>query len=174
MKSRILLMAVPVLALGAAVALPAVWAADVTSGTAAASTAQGPQGQKFQGRHGMHRGHDLFGGALRQLNLSADQKTQVHSILSAARQQARAQRSGKTVDRLALANPGDPNHPLAVQAAQAAAVARLNQWNSVQQQVYDVLTPAQKAQLPTLLAQLQQQRQQRVERWKAAHPSSAG
>jgi Spy/CpxP family protein refolding chaperone len=113
-------------------------------------------------------------GTLPQLGLSADQAAQVRSILQSARTQGRGRAAAPPADHLALANPGDPNHALALQAAQARVVARLNRWDAIQQQVYEVLTPAQKAQVPALLALQQQQRQQRSERWRAGHTGEAG
>jgi len=90
---------------------------------------------------------------LPELDLSADQRQQIKTILGTARAQWRSETSHYAQNSVALGNPGDPNHAAAVQAAQARAAERVQRWSEVQTQVFAVLTPDQQAKLPQLLAQ---------------------
>jgi Spy/CpxP family protein refolding chaperone len=132
---------------------PAVWAADSAppappAGSPHAAFASGP----FAG--------ELM-RALRQLNLTSDQRMGVRNILRQVRAQLQSQAQLDDATRQALANPGDPNFSAAVQQAQAAAAARIQQMSQVETQIYNLLNPQQKAQLPEVLAQISARMQQR-------------
>jgi Spy/CpxP family protein refolding chaperone len=99
-----------------------------------------------------------FFRALKQLNLSDDQKQQIKSLLGAARQSARSQAAA---DLSALANPADPNYASALQGVKDRAAARIQQWSDVQLQIFNVLTPEQKAQLPQVISAMQARAAQR-------------
>jgi protein CpxP len=123
-----------------------------SGGTAASGTTTG-------GNHHWqhHRGGMMGGGmlmhALHQLNLTDAQKQSVHSILTAARTNAKAQhQSAGAPNFAALSNPGDPNHTAAVQDMQARMTARIQAREAVQQQIYGVLTQDQKTQLASIIA----------------------
>lgn len=124
------------------------------------------------GPHGMH-GEFAGGGfmaALRQLNLTDQQKQSIKSILSSAHPQAPAPNSSEFT---ALNNPGDPNYAQAVRDAQTAAADRIQQRSNVEQQVYNLLTAEQKAQLPKVLADMQAKFEQRRADWQQRHESSS-
>jgi Spy/CpxP family protein refolding chaperone len=120
-------------------------------------------------RHGQHFRHrpardgqafmrmPLF-ASLRALNLTADQRKSIHDILLQSRQQAQAKIQSGTLNRAALANPGDPNFAAAVDSAKAMAAQRIQQAADLEKQVYNVLTAEQKTQLTQRLAQMQQRR----------------
>jgi Spy/CpxP family protein refolding chaperone len=93
---------------------------------------------------------------LSKLNLTDDQKAQIHTLLGNARTQARSENQGQEVNRAALGNPADPQHDAAVQAAKVRAADRVQRMSDLQQQIFAVLTPEQKAQVPQLLADMQQ------------------
>lgn len=116
-----------------------------------------------------HRLHSPFLRALQELNLTPDQWTAVRSILTTSRQQGAASAPANRPDFVALQNPGDPNHALAVQAAQARASAWVQQRSLVRASIYNLLTPEQKATLPTILARLQTQKQP----WRSRHDKGA-
>jgi Spy/CpxP family protein refolding chaperone len=99
--------------------------------------------------------------ALRQLNLTDDQRAGIRNILSQARSQSGARGELDSTTRQALANPGDPGFAAAVQQAQAAAAARVQDRSQIETQIYNLLTPQQKAQLPAVLSQISAQMQQR-------------
>ena len=107
-----------------------------------------------------HRGGFLLGGALRRLNLTPDQRTQVRQILSSARSQSASLRQSVAQNFAALHNPGDPNYAAALQAAQTRASNLVAQRSQIEKQIYGVLTPAQKSQLPQVLASMQTRMQQ--------------
>ncbi len=107
-----------------------------------------------------HRGGFLLGGALRRLNLTPDQRTQVRQILSSARSQSASLRQSVAQNFAALHNPGDPNYAAALQAAQTRAGNLVAQRSQIEKQIYGVLTPAQKSQLPQVLASIQTRMQQ--------------
>jgi Spy/CpxP family protein refolding chaperone len=107
------------------------------------------------GRHGAGPDGALM-PLLGKLNLTDDQKAQIHTLLGNARTQARSENQGQAVSLAALGNPADPQHDAAVQAAKVRAADRVQRMSDVQQQIFAVLTPAQKAQVPQLLADMQQ------------------
>ena len=93
-----------------------------------------------------------FFRALKQLNLSNDQKQQIKALVSAERQAARSQ---ARADLSVLANPADPNYASALQGVKDRATARIQRWSDVQLQIFNVLTPEQKTQLPQVLSAMQ-------------------
>lgn len=124
-----------------------------SSDTAASGTTTGGNH-----RHWHHHGGGMMGGgmlvhSLHQLNLTDAQKQSVHSILTTARTNAKAQhQSAGTPNFAALANPGDPNHAAALQDMQSRMTARIQAREAVQQQIYGVLTTDQKTQLASIIA----------------------
>lgn len=110
------------------------------------------------------RGGSFLGSlvrATRQLDLTADQRTSLQSILKSARPTrqpgAQPQRPSMTV----LGNPGDPGYAAAVQRAAADASSRIQKQSELAGKIYAVLTPAQQKQLPTVLASMQSREQGR-------------
>jgi Spy/CpxP family protein refolding chaperone len=87
-----------------------------------------------------------------QLNLSAAQQQQIHTILSNARAQMQTKPAGGGADMMALANPGDPNYAAAVQAAKKRAGDRIQKASDLKVQLYNVLTADQKSQLSKRMA----------------------
>jgi Spy/CpxP family protein refolding chaperone len=151
---------------GAAVAAAATTTAATTA--TAITPAPAPGGQHWHHRHGGM----LVGGLLhatRQLNLTEQQQTTIHEILSTARSQRQAQAGTNGIDMTVLANPGDPNYPAALQAAKSKMQARLQSEADLQSQIYNVLTADQKAKLPQVLATLKAQAEQRRAAWQAQH-----
>jgi Spy/CpxP family protein refolding chaperone len=145
---------------------------------APATTATAPmRGHMWQRHHnGMLLGMTLR--ATRQLNLTAEQKASIKSILANARAQMKAAHaSGQApIDMTVLANPGDPNYATALQSAKTLAANRIQTESELQGQIYNVLTAEQKAQLPTVLASMKAEAAQRRANWEQKHagPSSSG
>ena len=125
--------------------------------------------------HHWNRGHEEHGwgdgpqggqGLLRsfhELDLSAAQQQQLHSILSKAREQFATRQPGGAPDMMALANPGDPNYAAAVQAAKKRAADRIQRDSDLKLQLYNVLTPDQKTQWSKLVANWKARMTQRAE-----------
>jgi Spy/CpxP family protein refolding chaperone len=109
--------------------------------------------------------------ATRQLNLSADQKQSIKTLLMQARSQHRGVGTGP--DMTVLGNPGDANYGTAVQSLQSRAASRIQEESALASSIYNVLTPEQKQQLPTVLANLKAQAQARRAAWQAQHASGA-
>lgn len=99
-----------------------------------------------------------FFHALKQLNLSDDQKQQIKTLVSAERQAAKSQAAA---DLSALANPADPNYASALQGVKDRMATRIQHWSDVQMQIFNVLTPEQKVQLPQVLSAMQARSAQR-------------
>jgi len=141
---------------------------------APATTATAPmRGHMWQRHHGgMLLGMTLR--ATRQLNLTAEQKASIKSILANAHAQMKAARaSGQApVDMSVLGNPGDANYATALQSAKTLAANRIQQESELQGQIYNVLTAQQKAQLPTVLASMKAQAEQRHQQWEQNHAKS--
>ena len=145
------------------------WAQSSTSPAMAAAGAP----------NGWHRHAGGAGGELRhvlhQLNLTADQKTQVQGILAQAKPQLQTLTSTSRSDRLSLAKaaPTDPSYPSLLAAVKADATARIQQGADIRQQIYAVLTPAQQAQIPQIIDTQQAKWETRKAQRKAsASPAS--
>jgi Spy/CpxP family protein refolding chaperone len=111
---------------------------------------------------------------LHKLNLTAEQKTQVKSIMEQARAQSKTVMASERANHEALAStpPTDSNYPALLATAKTNAANRTQRMSELWEQVYGVLTPAQKAQIPTLLAAEKQQMEARRAAWQASHPQS--
>src|SRR5215475_14434462 len=104
------LLATATVGAGAALAAGAATTPPETGPATSAATAPA-----HAGRHWHHHGGMLVGmmlHATRQLNLTADQQTQIKGILTAARSQHQASAAAGSAmpDMSVLANPGDPNY----------------------------------------------------------------
>jgi len=144
----------------------AVTALAQTSPSAASSSSAAPAGRGHW--HGAGRG--LAGTLLRatrQLNLTAEQQSQIKTVLSTARAQARANASAAgSVDIAVLGNPADPNYATALETMKTNAANRIQLEAEVQSQIYNVLTSEQRAQLPTVLASIKAKMAQRRAAWQ--------
>ena len=162
----LLMIAAAVVGTGAAVAAATT---DTTAATSATAPAPG-------GKHWHHGGGMLVGTtlrAVRQLNLTSDQQTQIKSILATARSQHQAAMAANPVDMTALGNPGDPNYAAALQSAKSRAATRLQSEVELQSQIYNVLTADQKAKLPQVLADMKSQAEARRAKWQQQHNAAA-
>ena len=114
-------------------------------------------------------------GAFRRLDLTADQRRKVRTILMSTRQRstqrhaqsARAGAAGPAAagaaqDFAALINPGDPNHAQAVQAAKDRSAQRIQRASQTEQDLYDVLTAQQKTRLTQMFTQMRTRMQRRA------------
>jgi Spy/CpxP family protein refolding chaperone len=145
-----------------------------TPSTTTTTTTAPATGHKW---HGHHHGGFLLGTTLRatkQLNLTAEQQASIKTILSTAREQAKAAHAagGSSIDPAVLGNPGDANYATALQTAKTASATRLQNESEIQGQIYNVLTAQQKAQLPTVLASMKAQAAARRAAWEQKHAAS--
>jgi protein CpxP len=158
---------IPALCLSAAVGatLAAANAATPAASDTTTSTATNP----WAGRH--HHRHSEFRHVLRQLNLTADQKTQIKSVFAQAKPQLQTLRSAvrQNHDALAAMAPTDPAYPGLLATAKANAAARVQAASDVKAQIYAILTPAQVSQIPGIVAADQAARANRSAAWRAAH-----
>lgn len=152
--------------------------AGVLSGAGVYAAATSP-GDAPAGGHGWHHGMRAFGGmgfVLHQLNLSADQKAQIKSIMQSQKSQFESLRSAAQANRQALATtpPTDPGYPALIQTAQQNAAKRIELMSQTWTQIYQsVLTPAQQAQIPGIVAAAEAKRKARIEAWKSQHAAPA-
>jgi Spy/CpxP family protein refolding chaperone len=119
--------------------------------------------------HGHHHGPVRhFMHVLQQLQLSAEQQTQIKSIFDASRSQFAALATGmhNNAEAMVAMPPTDPGYPALLAAAKANAAARIQQLSDVKTQIFAVLTKAQQEQIPQVLAA------ERV-RWLQRHPDAA-
>jgi|HubBroStandDraft_6_1064221.scaffolds.fasta_scaffold811249_1 Spy/CpxP family protein refolding chaperone len=147
-------------------------AGGVLAQTGSTSASDTPPQAGGPGWH-QHRHHGEFGfimHSFHELNLTAAQKEQMHSILSAAHQQHEAERAAGGSTMMALADPGNANYASALQTAKQRAAERIQEGSDLQLKLYAILTPAQKAQLTQNVAA----HAAKMEQWKAAHAAGAG
>jgi len=122
--------------------------------------------------HGHHHGH--FMHVLKQLNLTAEQQTQIKGIMASAKTQFQSLRSSVRSNHEAMEStaPTDAGYPALLATAKANAAKQLEQMSSVKTQIYAVLTPAQIAQIPQIMAADKAKWQQRHQNGAPANPAS--
>jgi protein CpxP len=143
-------------------ALVAAGLAGVAVHAATSSQASGEHHWHGHGpaRHFMH--------VLKQLNLTAEQQTQIKSIFAAAKPQfqtlgASARSNAEAMEGL---SPTDSGYPALLATAKANAAARIQQMSDVKAQIFAVLTKAQQEQIPQILAADKA-------KWQQRHQNSA-
>ncbi|HEX7817375.1 Spy/CpxP family protein refolding chaperone [Dyella sp.] len=125
--------------------------------------------------HGGHHGHHGPFMALKQLNLTDDQKAQVKQIVKQGFGQLKPQFAAVRQQRQAfeaLTPDAAGYQQAAASLAQAEASltqARVTQNATTRAQIYNILTSAQKSQLASLKAQ----HEQRVQQWKQQRAQQA-
>lgn len=151
---------------------------------AAPDASAAPNGSGASGwRHGAHGGGALgpMGYVLHKLNLTADQKAHIKSIMASQKSQFEALRESSKANRQALAttppaDQSDPNYQAyqaLIQTAQSNASTRIALMSSTWTQIYkNVLTQTQRDQIPSIVAVAQAARQSRMEEWKAEHSTA--
>jgi Spy/CpxP family protein refolding chaperone len=160
--------AIPVLCLATSLAGIAAYAQTTTTAPATTNAA---------GAHEWHH-HGHHGGmffVLHKLNLTAEQKTQIKSIIAGEKSQFESLRTGSKANRTALSTtpPTDPGYPALIQTAQTNAATRIKLESETWSAIYgNVLTKQQQAAIPGIVAAAQQAREARVAAWKAAHPQA--
>lgn len=109
----------------------------------------------------MHSGHWRHHGpaahfmhVLKQLNLSAEQQTQIKSIFASAKPQFASLRQSMRSNHEALlaATPSDAEYPALLATEKANAGKLIDQMSGVKAQIYAILSPAQIKQIPQVIA----------------------
>jgi periplasmic protein CpxP/Spy len=174
MKSIRNLVTVTLLTTGAvmtAVAGLSIASAQTTTTTAAAAPTAP------SGHHGWHH-HRGPWHLLSKLGLSDAQKTQIKSIMTAAKPEMQSlhQQMRTNMQKLEQTQPSDANYStIASQVSQthgSLSAQMMTQQTNVRAQIFKVLTPAQQTQLATLKAQMAARRQSR-EAAAGAQPAAA-
>jgi Spy/CpxP family protein refolding chaperone len=153
-------------ALCLATSLAGIAAYAQTTATAPATTTPGAHQWH---RHGHHGGGMFF--LLHKLNLTADQKTQIKSIMAGEKSQYEALRASVKANHTALATtpPTDPNYATLIQTEQTNAMSRIKLRSETWSAIYGKLTPQQQQAIPGIVAAAQQAREARMAAWKAQH-----
>lgn len=141
---------------GARVIVVAALAAAGLAGVAvyAATSADAPPQEAGHLWHAHHGPARHFMHVLKQLNLSAEQQTQIKSIFASAKSQFQELHTSMRSNReeLAAAAPTDAGYPALIATEKANAAKLIEQMSAVKTQIYAVLTPAQIKQIPQILA----------------------
>ena len=154
-------------ALCLATSLAGIAAYAQTGATAPATTTPGAHGWHHHGHHG---GGMFF--VLHKLDLTADQKTQIKSIMAGEKSQYEALRASVKANHTALATtpPTDAGYPALIQTEQTNAANRIKLKHETWSAIYStVLTKAQQQAIPGIVAAAQQAREARMAAWKAQH-----
>ena len=154
-RSRAIVIAALAAAGFAAVAVNAATSTDATSPPAASE-------------HWHHHGPAAhFMHVLKQLNLSAEQKTQIKGIFASAKPQFQALRESMRSNReaLAAATPSDSNYPALLATEKANAGRLIDQMSAVKTQIYAILTAEQIKQIPQIIAADKA-------KWQQRHPAA--
>jgi Spy/CpxP family protein refolding chaperone len=155
----------PAIVLAASFA-PASYADTPATGTTSAADSQ--TATAWHGGHHRHRGG--FARVLRQLDLSANEKTLIRSIYVQAKPQVQSLRAARTANRALMAStpPTDSGYPALVQTAEQNARNAVQLRSQLWSQFYRALTPEHQNQIPGILAAQQNARKA----WKAQHAPS--
>ncbi len=161
-RSRVLFM----FFLSGAFAAAPVFAADAPD---AASNSAPSANHQWQGGHRHHGGE--FHRVLSQLNLTAEQKTQIKSIVTQARTDSSTRHTSARANRdtLLATSPNDPGYPALLAAEKANAAARVQTASDLKTQIYAVLTPEQQSRIPTIIAGDRAAREARIAAWRSQH-----
>ena len=150
-------------------------AAGLSIASAQTTTTTPPAGPS--GHHGWHH-HRGPWHLLSKLGLSDAQKTQIKSIMTAAKPEMQSlhQQMRANMQKLEQTQPSDANYStIASQVSQthgSLSAQMMTQRTNVRAQIYKVLTPAQQTQLATLQAQMAARWQSR-EAAAGAQPTAA-
>ena len=155
----------------AAIAAAGLAAVAVNAATSTdATTPAAPSG------HWHHHGPAAhFMHVLKQLNLSAEQQTQIKSIFASAKPQFQALRASmrSNHEALATATPSDSNYPALLATEKANAGKLIDQMSSVKTQIYAILTAEQIKQIPQIIAADKAKWQQRHPHATASAPATS-
>ena len=122
-----------------------------------------------------HDGHGGPGGpdggfrrTLDQLDLTAEQKTQIHAIFDQAKPQLQATHESGRANReqLAVTPPTDPAYAGLVASAKSNAAEQIQLMSDLWTQVYAKLTPDQRARIPGIVATERTERDARRASWR--------
>jgi Spy/CpxP family protein refolding chaperone len=119
-----------------------------------AATSTDPSSPPATGHHFHHGPAGHFMHVLKQLNLSAEQKTQIKSIFDTAKPQFKALHESmrSNHDALLAATPSDADYPALIATEKANQAKMIDQMSAVKTQIYAVLTAAQIKQIPQIVA----------------------
>jgi periplasmic protein CpxP/Spy len=150
----------------AALAVAALAAFAIHAAPSSDTSSQASGGDHWHRHH--HGPAGRFMHVLKQLNLSAEQQTQIKSILAASKPQFRSLGAGmrSNAEAMAAMPPTDPGYPALLATAKANAAARIQQMSDVKAQIFAVLTPAQQEQIPRIIAADKA-------KWQQRHQNSA-
>ena len=177
MKSNRNLLAGILLA-GGALATTAAGISIATAADEATTAAPAAPGRRMAWHHHHHGGFHM----LSKLNLSAEQKASIKTIMANAGPQMKSIHQEMRANSLKLSQtqPTDANYPTVVaqvtQANGSLHSQMISQREAVRAQIFKVLTPEQQTQLAALKAQMQARMQARRAAWAArgaAAPSAA-
>jgi Spy/CpxP family protein refolding chaperone len=112
-----------------------------------------------------------FHRMLDQLDLTADQKTQVHAIFDQAKPQLQAaHETGRANrDQLEVTPPTDPAYAGLLASAKSNAAEQIQLMSDLWTQVYAKLTPDQRARIPGIVAAERTERDARRASWQKQH-----
>jgi len=135
-----------------AIVIAAIAAVGIAGVVAHAAISSDPAAQPSAGHWHHHGPGAHFMHVLKQLNLSAEQQTQIKSIFASAHSQFKEMGASMR-----------SNHEALEATAPTNAAKRIEQMSAVKTQIYAVLTPAQIKQIPAVIAADKAKWQQRHE-----------
>jgi Spy/CpxP family protein refolding chaperone len=133
-------------------------AAIADTPTTAPATPPAPAHEHGMMHHHMHMMmHDRpFLMVVHKLNLTEDQKKQIHDIIRKSDDQGKDAMKKHHELMAGMLNPGDANYANSVQAAKDAATAMIEQRSQDNTAIYNLLTAEQKAKIPQVIEDMKQ------------------
>jgi Spy/CpxP family protein refolding chaperone len=123
--------------------------------------------------HDWHRGHrdGDFHRVLDQLQLTAEQKTQIHAIFDEAKPHMQAVHESGRANReqLAVTPPTDVAYAGLLASAKSNAAEQIQLMSDLWTQVYAKLTPEQRARIPSIVAAERAKWDASKASWKEQH-----
>jgi Spy/CpxP family protein refolding chaperone len=108
---------------------------------------------------------------LRQLDLTADQKSKIHAIYETGRtnMESLEKSTRSNLERLMSTPPGDTAYATLTETAKSNALAHIKLITDIQAQIYAALTPEQQAKIPGIVAAEEAKRDAAGQKWRDAH-----
>jgi Spy/CpxP family protein refolding chaperone len=158
--------------LGLSAALGAAVIAAAATPPASPSNAPGQGPMRHDGRHGPGGPDAGIHRVLEQLDLTAEQKTQIRSIFEQAKPRLQAaHESGRASrEQLIVMPPTDPAYAGMLASAKSNAAEQIQLTSDLWTQVYAKLTPDQRARIPTVVAAQRAERDARTAGRKRLQP----
>ena len=136
---------------------------------AADAKASSPEHHDMMKHHHMMMHDRPFMMVVHRLDLTDDQRKQIHAIVEKSEAQEKSTMANHKDMQTGLMSPGDANYANSVQAAKDAAVAHIESTSQDNVAIYSVLTADQKAKIPQIIDEMKKHMEDHHQKMKQHH-----